>query len=1790
MELSNDLISKFVKITNDKTDVKQETTVYGTAVEYNDKMYVKLDGSDLLTPISTTTDTKAGERVTVMIKDHTATVTGNISSPAARTEVVQEVAAKVIEMETVVADKVSTKDLEAESARIDALVTENTTIKNTLTATNANIVNLQTENATITQKLTANEADITKLEADIANIDAVSTEELEAVNADIHNLEATYATFNQTVTQDLEAVDARINNLDSKYATIESLDVEKGRIDDLEATSLTATSATITDLQADVANIDTLIFGSASGNVIQSSFSNAVVAQLGNAMIKSAMIESVAADKITSGDIITNNVRVLSEDGKLIISDETIQISDENRVRVQIGKDASNDYSINIWDENGNLMFSEGGITDSAIKEAIIRNDMVSEDANISAKKLDIGSLFTTMNEDGSHTLNSSKVLIDSENQTLNVAFASMTTNVTTAQATADTAQSSANNANSVAANALSAATNAQDDIDNLEIGGRNLLAFSNIVLGGDTLIESNGTKYLKLLNVEQYGGIVIPFSLLETSTDYILHFDITCLDGVGSLGGHASSMSTSTIYVDGTQHAHGWTSGNVTLGQNTKKHIEVYFKTVSSIDGMVNPNIYIQPQRTSTSVVNLTYTIENLKLEKGNKATDWTPAPEDVDTDIASAQTTADEANSKADTNASNIASVTTTVTTQGTDISVLQGQISSKIWQQDITTAVTNIEIGGRNLLKDTATPITPDGTGGSNYAYGTYFLSTSLEANQEYMVSADVEVLAGTVTNVTVLVIDSTTTIGCGSTTLTITNGRIEGVLKPNSNYASATKVLFYAGISGSTSGNKVKFSNVKMEKGNKATDWTPAPEDMATTTEVNTLSTKYSELEQTVDGLTSTVASHTTEISKKADGTTVATVSDKVSQLEQNIEGFKTTVSDTYSTKENLSDAIANLEIGGRNWYKSNQSVQIIAGTYTDGVSYQPTFTRPQDECPNGFYMVGNKYTVGVIRIENVITSNGDWTVSFWVRGSQNTSVGFNIDVCDKGSTRVKTTADNTWSKVELTVTVDNYSADVYHFIDFSSIQWAYIFIKDFKVEKGNKATDWTPAPEDVDAEISSLEGRMTTAETSITQTSTDITSLATRTTNVETTAANAYASTRRKSGTINLTDTSKYNIDTYYPVVCSTSIASTGYHLHEVNVQLNSGSKPSWSTHDGGFTCNLSCRMKAYGWGTVDSSTLGWLDDFSYAYCDKMPAYITQNTNASRAIFYLRGGGTYFLFTNYDCTWTVYTSDITINSSTFSPTTTPSNHAKLVNNWETVSRIGTAETKIIQNADSISSLADKTVVLENKFGEYPTIAEMNSAIVQKADSITSSVAATYTTKIDSAYAKLGNLIKNGYGEYLDASGWSGTTFTRGDCPEGCHGYFCNGMSIDNIPYDPTKIYDYEYYVRLHSGRSGSNYFSIYPLDIDGNLISPYNLPIAVSNMAYLAQDLKNGDTVVYFDDLSNWNTSVTQTYQRSFLIYGYKDSTGYTYPDGTYSRNSHMEVYADNSDVDLTNNTITLKSAWTGGTIASGTCIGQCSHGSTYVYFGQTGGITNTDWVFRSGEIIANPEGDIDKRRLAYAKSFRVYLYNNVADYAGICIREQTIDKLGRTAAEEAKDIADEAKVTATSAQSSIEQLADQISMLVVNGDGGSMMTQTADGGWQFNMGTVNTAIDNLNSDVEDIKDQADATDADVSNLDKRVAGLETVTEYIHIGTYTEPDTGAVVPSIDLGEGDSDFKLKITNKEIIFTNGSTDPAAHIDSVDQIFEIKQAEIKTDLRIGNIVFAKRPNGNVGISWKEV
>lgn len=96
MALSQDLISKFAKLTNAKKE-DEGATLKGTYKKMNGIEYVRLEGSDIWTPVESTVEAEDGEKVKVTIKDHAATIVGNISSPSARTKSVQNLKEEVDE-------------------------------------------------------------------------------------------------------------------------------------------------------------------------------------------------------------------------------------------------------------------------------------------------------------------------------------------------------------------------------------------------------------------------------------------------------------------------------------------------------------------------------------------------------------------------------------------------------------------------------------------------------------------------------------------------------------------------------------------------------------------------------------------------------------------------------------------------------------------------------------------------------------------------------------------------------------------------------------------------------------------------------------------------------------------------------------------------------------------------------------------------------------------------------------------------------------------------------------------------------------------------------------------------------------------------------------------------------------------------------------------------------------------------------------------------------------------------------------------------------------------------------------------------------------------------------------------------------------------------------------------------------------------------------------------------------------------------------------------------------------
>ena len=190
MVLPTELVAAFAKTVKDDTNTKTEKTVYGTIVKDDlNAIFVVFDGSDLLTPVQTAVEVTDGERVIVSLKNHTATVTGNISSPAARSATVagigsdiSGVSSEVAKLQDLENTKAGKDALDYEITRIDALAVRISAAEKKLPGIDTNKTNIAT-----------NKKDIAAIKVDNQNIWSVVKElqsKVEALETRVTTLES----------------------------------------------------------------------------------------------------------------------------------------------------------------------------------------------------------------------------------------------------------------------------------------------------------------------------------------------------------------------------------------------------------------------------------------------------------------------------------------------------------------------------------------------------------------------------------------------------------------------------------------------------------------------------------------------------------------------------------------------------------------------------------------------------------------------------------------------------------------------------------------------------------------------------------------------------------------------------------------------------------------------------------------------------------------------------------------------------------------------------------------------------------------------------------------------------------------------------------------------------------------------------------------------------------------------------------------------------------------------------------------------------------------------------------------------------------------------------------------------------------------------------------------------------------------------------------------------------------------------------------------------------------------
>ena len=203
--------------------------------------------------------------------------------------------------------------------------------------------------------------------------------------------------------------------------------IDKANISDLVAgkilfNTMSGGSATIQDIL-------TQFIGGDDGQFLHLTSGNVVIDE---AVIKDLIASHIKVSDLVAGAINTSKFNIISEDGGISINGSTQQFKDKDgKVRLQIGKDAEGNFTFILVGADGKTsIINEDGITKDAIPSKVIINDMVSDNAAIHGSKLDIDTVISEINNNGTETFKSSVVKLDDTGQTLDVAFKELTTTV----------------------------------------------------------------------------------------------------------------------------------------------------------------------------------------------------------------------------------------------------------------------------------------------------------------------------------------------------------------------------------------------------------------------------------------------------------------------------------------------------------------------------------------------------------------------------------------------------------------------------------------------------------------------------------------------------------------------------------------------------------------------------------------------------------------------------------------------------------------------------------------------------------------------------------------------------------------------------------------------------------------------------------------------------------------------------------------------------------------------------------------------------------------------------------------------------------------------------------------------------------------------------------------------------------------------------------------------------------------------------------------------------------------
>ena len=1179
MPLSENLKDQFAKMVNaDNPKENTDNTVYGTVKVYSDgTKAVVLDGSNIATPFETVTDAEDGDRVTVTIRNHKAVVTGNLSSPAARTDAVKTNSEKIGEFNTVLSNKVGTDELDAQVGRINTLESDNATIKHKLAASEGEFKEIKTKQLEVEEKVTAAEAEIKtiksdKIDATVVESEYTKTKVFDALAGTVGTLNGDFSNFKNTTTEKLDAYKADIDELntkklnsedaDLKYANINFTNIGKAAMEYFYAQSGLIKNVVVGDqtitgeligvtIKGDLIEGNTVVadklvikgedglyyklntdgitteieqtdYNSINGQVIRAKSVTASKidvkdlvafdATIAGFKIDDNAIHSIGKESATSG------VRgiYLGKDGQMAVGDSNHYI--------KYYKDTDGSFKLAISAES--MEFSSG----TSVKDAIddvnnkvnniksIKNTTVTYQVGDSNTKAPTGTWSPNIPSVTVGKYLWTRTVFTYSDNTISTSYGISSMGAKGDQGIPGTNGQNgksigsvinyylATNANTGVTASTSGWTTTVQSVStskkylwNYEIvkytDGSIASTTAPCVIGsyGDTgeagknfnwnlikydyieamAAEIDKSEYVKSGKVICEGdNINSGFKIdsadcYEPSTRYILSGYITVISKTCNnlYFYNGKNHVFISLSIDGRNYSTPFNeliAANSILNDGKSHYFELRFQTATDIPGDSSV-LYTYIQLNKSNATNIRYQITGLKLEKGTEATDWCPAQEDLKGEKGDTGATGKGVKSTAITYQA--AANGTTVPT-GTWVASPPTTTSALpyMWTRTIITYTDNtistsysigstpegIQVGGRNLLTGSAGWTKANPAKSTNAPDGYVYIGgrAYLENGKTYTLQAVSDSVwatghGGQTGKATIWIHG----LGDGFHRVFCGDGKTSGRYTWTFVHTSATQncEIRINGYSKITS-----FWDIKIESGNKATDWTPAPEDID-----YAISDVNSKITKTKEEITQSVS--------------------KTYQTKNDMGNYYTTKQTDAAIKtrcDNVELKVDGIKIGGRNLAQKTSSKYYVSFSKFNGND-------------NVCFSIGNTLTDGlsvgdiisiklVCKYTNIASVSGK-TPQVRIIGAGNVT-GWN----DNGYFPVNNFTKLSGSNGEVTIIYqatinENHVKNSYWntLLRTDAIQSGTIQCKMFKVERGTRYTDWTPAPEDVDSAINDV---------------------------------------------------------------------------------------------------------------------------------------------------------------------------------------------------------------------------------------------------------------------------------------------------------------------------------------------------------------------------------------------------------------------------------------------------------------------------------------------------------------------------------------------------------------------------------------------------------------------------------------------------------------------------------------------------------------------------------------------